>query len=66
MKKLIAIHFFRMRLLQAEIRRKLYLKKRSLPKDDQDLWFQMMYQKLEDWLSSTPSNDEGSGFNESW
>ena len=66
MKKLIAIHFFRMRLLQAEIRRKLYLKKRSVPNDDQDSWFQVMYQKLKDWLSSTPRNDEGSGFSESW
>ena len=66
MKKLIATHFFRMRLLQAEIRRKLYLKKRTLPKNDQDSWFQLMYQKLKDWLSSTPRNDEGSGFSESW
>lgn len=66
MKKLIAIHFFKMRLLQAEIRRKLYLKKRPEPKDDQAPWFKAMNDKLNDWLSSVPRNDEGSGFNESW
>ena len=38
-KKLIAIHFFKMRVLQAEIICKLYLNKRPEPKDDQDPWF---------------------------
>ena len=66
MKKLIAIHFFKMRLLQAEIRRKLYLKKRSEPKDDQHPWFKVMNEKLNNWLSTIPRNDEGSGFSESW
>ena len=65
-KKLIAIHFFGMRLLQAEIRRKLYLKKRPEPQSDQDPWFQDMQAKLEEWLISGPSNDEGSGLSETW
>lgn len=66
MKKLIAIHFFKMRLLQAEIRRKLYLKKRSEPRSDQDQWFLAMEKKLNDWRASVPKNDEGSGLSETW
>ena len=65
-KKRIAIHFFKMRLLQAEIRRKLYLKKRPEPQSDQDPWFRDMHAKLEDWLVSGPTNDEGSGLSETW
>lgn len=65
-KKRIAIHFFKMRLLQAEIRRKLYLKKRPEPQSDQDPWFREMQAKLEDWLVSGPTNDEGSGLSEIW
>lgn len=65
-KKRIAIHFFKMRLLQAEIRRKLYLKKRAEPQSDQDPWFREMQTKLEDWLVSGPTNDEGSGLSETW
>ena len=57
-KKLIAIHFFRMRLLQAEIRRKLYLKKRPSPLSDDDPWFQVMERKLKKWLESSPLTDE--------
>lgn len=66
LKKWIAIHFFKMRLLQLEIRRKLYLKKRPLPKDDQDPWFHQMHAKLEDWRDASPNNDEGSGLNKVW
>lgn len=65
-KKLIAIHFFKMRLLQAEIRFQLYLKKRPEPKNDNDPWFVAMEKKLTDWRSSVPQNDEGSGFSEVW
>lgn len=65
-KKLIAIHFFKMRLLQAEIRFQLYLKKRLEPKNDNDPWFVTMERKLTDWRSSVPQNDEGSGFSEVW
>ncbi|MCJ1433932.1 hypothetical protein MMC27_003297 [Xylographa pallens] len=66
MKKRIAIHFFKMRLFQSEIRHKLYLKKRPFPKNDQDPWFVQMEAKLNDWVSSSPKNDEGSGLSEIW
>ncbi|KAI9841803.1 MAG: hypothetical protein M1838_003412 [Thelocarpon superellum] len=65
-KKLIAIHFFEMRLLQAEIRRKLYQKKRDEPKDDQDPWFAEMEAKVDHWRSSSPYNAEGSGHSNAW
>lgn len=65
-KKLIATHFFKMRLLQAEIRFQLYLKKRPEPKSDTDPWFIAMEKKLTDWRSSIPQNDEGSGFSKVW
>ena len=66
LKKRIAIHFFKMRLLQAEIRRTLYLKKKPEPQSDQDPWFGEMQAKLEDWRVSGPSEDEGSGLSETW
>lgn len=66
MKKCIAIHFFKMRLLQAEIRRQLYLKKRPEPVNDQDPWFRDMLSKIDQWVESCPKNDEGSGLSEKW
>ncbi|OMP84558.1 Transcriptional activator protein acu-15, partial [Diplodia seriata] len=66
LKKWIAIHFFRMRLLQLEIRRKLYQKKRAEPKDDQDPWFQQMEAKLIAWRDTSPEVDGGSGLNKVW
>ena len=66
MKKCITIHFFKMTLLQAEIRRTLYLKKRETPVDDQDPWFTNMLNKLDYWVESCPKNDEGSGLSEVW
>ncbi|ETI22003.1 hypothetical protein G647_06073 [Cladophialophora carrionii CBS 160.54] len=66
MKKCISIHFFRMRLLQAEIRRKLYLKKRDAPTHDQDPWFHQILTKIDNWVRDCPKNDEGSGLSESW
>jgi len=65
-KKWIAIHFFKMRLLQLEIRRKLYQRKRPDPKDDSDPWFRNMDAKLTVWSAATPSQDEGSGLNKAW
>ena len=65
-KKRIAIHFFKMRLLQAEIRRKLYLKRRPEPNSDQDPWFQRMMGELNHWRCSAPQNDEGSGLSDKW
>ncbi|KAK8212146.1 fungal-specific transcription factor domain-containing protein, partial [Phyllosticta capitalensis] len=66
LKKWIAIHFFRMRLLQLEIRRKLYQKKRPEPKDDQDPWFKNMEAKLVAWRDTSPEVDGGSGLNKVW
>lgn len=66
MKKCIAIHFLKMRLLQAEIRRTLYLKKRDTPTQETDPWFHSMLQKIDDWVRDCPKNDEGSGLSETW
>jgi hypothetical protein len=66
LKKWISIHFFKMRLLQLEIRRKLYQKKRPQPQDDRDPWFQQMEAKLIAWRDSSPEMDAGSGLNKIW
>ncbi|TKX22298.1 fungal specific transcription factor domain-containing protein 45 [Elsinoe australis] len=66
LKKWIAMHFFKMRLLQLEIRRKLYLKKRATPKDDQDPWFAEMLQKMDEWRDIAPENDQGIGLDKAW
>lgn len=54
--KLVSIHFFRMRLLQAEIRRVLYQKKRPEPKNDDHPWYTQMDKKLQDWVDASPPN----------
>jgi len=59
-KKLIAIHFCKMRLLQAEIRRVLYEAKRAEPNHESHPWFSQMEQKCKDWLDSTPEKPEWS------
>ncbi|KAI1616979.1 fungal-specific transcription factor domain-containing protein [Exophiala viscosa] len=66
MKKCISIHFLKMRLLQAEIRRTLYLRKRDTPTSDTDPWFHQMLKKIDDWVRDCPKNDEGSGLSETW
>lgn len=53
-KKIVAIHFFKMRLLQAEIRRKLYQSKLPEPQSDEHPWFAHMQQKLDDWYDTCP------------
>ncbi|QSZ28677.1 hypothetical protein DSL72_003177 [Monilinia vaccinii-corymbosi] len=55
-KKRLAIHFLRMRLLQAEIRRMLYLRKRTEPNNEEHPWYAQMLQKLRDWLEASPEN----------
>ncbi|RDW94103.1 putative C6 transcription factor [Aspergillus mulundensis] len=64
--KCIAIHFFKMRLLQLEIRRTLYLNKRDTPVDDHDPWFSQMLSKLNQWVESCPTHDGGSGLSGKW
>lgn len=66
MKKCIAIHFLEMRLLQAEIRRTLYLRKREAPLSHDDPWFQNMINSIDKWIKNTPKNDEGSGLSPAW
>ena len=64
--KCIAIHFFKMRLLQAEIRRTLYLNKREAPVNDQDPWFDQILAKIDNWVESCPKEDGGSGLSKTW
>lgn len=65
-KKCISKHFISMRLLQLEIRRTLYLKRRDGPEDDDDPWFLQMEQKLARWLATTPQNSDGTPFTKEW
>ena len=53
-KKLVAIHFCKMRLLQAEVRRVLYEAKRDKPNHENDPWYSEMENKCKDWLASCP------------
>nr|OQO19553.1 hypothetical protein B0A51_13113 [Rachicladosporium sp. CCFEE 5018] len=66
LKKWIAMHFFKMRFLQLEIRRKLYQRKRSEPKDDSDPWSRQMEAKLTAWRDASPNDDEGHGLDKTW
>ncbi|KFY24183.1 hypothetical protein V491_02255 [Pseudogymnoascus sp. VKM F-3775] len=59
-KKVMAVHFFKMRLLQAEIRRVLYQRKRSEPKNDSHPWFCQMEEKLQSWLDAAPEKPDWS------
>ena len=53
-RKLVAMYFCKMRLLQAEIRRVLYENKRPEPAHESHPWFGQMEQKLRDWLDACP------------
>ena len=53
-KKAVAIHFCKMRLCQAEIRRVLYEKKRPTPSSENDEWFGKMEDKIQNWLDTAP------------
>ncbi|KAF7559542.1 hypothetical protein G7046_g4623 [Stylonectria norvegica] len=55
-RKLIAIHFYKMRMLQAEIRRSLYEKKRPEPKDDSHPWYARVNAMNQEWLDASPEN----------
>ncbi|KAF2102934.1 hypothetical protein NA57DRAFT_31918, partial [Rhizodiscina lignyota] len=65
-KKWISMHFFKMRLLQLEIRKALYLKKRPEPIDDSYPWFLQMEQKLIAWRDASPLEDTGTGLDKAW
>jgi hypothetical protein len=66
LKKWIGIHFYKMRLLQLEIRKMLYQRKKPEPKDDQHPWFAQMLSKIEAWRDTSPEMDGGSGLNKVW
>lgn len=66
LKKWVAIHFFKMRMLQLEIRKKLYLRKRSEPRNNSDPWFFQMEAKMAAWRDAVPSIDADFGFAKSW
>ncbi|WYZ35199.1 hypothetical protein EsH8_I_001475 [Colletotrichum jinshuiense] len=55
-KKLVALHFFKMRMEQAEIRRVLYEKKRDEPRDESHPWFAKMERDIQNWIDSSPQN----------
>ncbi|KAF3940368.1 hypothetical protein ABW19_dt0202539 [Dactylella cylindrospora] len=65
-KKLISMHFFRMRRIQSEIRLGLYQNMKETPRDDQDPWFKQMRAKLDNWVNTAPGNGEGSGLSQEW
>jgi hypothetical protein len=65
-KKWIAMHFFKMRLLQLEIRKTLYLKKRPEPDSDSHPWFVQMEKKLEEWREASPREDGQTGLDKMW
>ncbi|KAH9884711.1 hypothetical protein F4778DRAFT_762349 [Xylariomycetidae sp. FL2044] len=54
--KLVAIHFCKMRLHQAEIRRVLYEKKHHEPKDDRHPWFAAIESRMDQWLRDSPES----------
>lgn len=55
-RKLVAIHFYKMRMCQAEIRRVLYEKKKDDPKNDQHPWFGRVERMNQDWLDNSPTS----------
>lgn len=57
-KKLVSIHFCKMRLFQAEMRRILYEKKRAEPKNENHPWFAQMVERLDEWKDESPEKPE--------
>ncbi|KAK5990735.1 Transcriptional activator acu-15-like protein [Cladobotryum mycophilum] len=55
-RKLVTIHFYKMRDSQVDIRRTLYEKKRPEPRSDLHPWFESMEKRLKDWLDTSPED----------
>ena len=55
-RKVVALHFYKMRLLQAKIREALYERKRLEPKTDLHPWYEQTEQKVEEWVNASPEN----------
>jgi hypothetical protein len=65
-KKLISMHFFRMRRLQAEIRQTLYQNPRDYPKSNTDAWFVQIQANLDKWRASCPRDSRERTMNPDW
>lgn len=57
-RKLVAIHLYKTRQFQAEIRRILYEKKRAEPKDDSHPWYRILEHRMKSWLDESPENPQ--------
>lgn len=57
-RKLAAIHFYKTRQFQAEIRRVLYEKKKAEPKNDLHPWYSSIDKRMADWLEGSPDNPQ--------
>lgn len=55
-RKIVAIHFYKLRICQAEIRRALYERKRPEPKNDTHPWYEHLEGQIKQWLDSSPEN----------
>ncbi|KAJ3509859.1 hypothetical protein NM208_g15614 [Fusarium decemcellulare] len=55
-RKLVAIHFYKMRMCQAEIRRALYEKKKPEPKNDSHPWYARVEEMNKEWLDTSPQS----------
>lgn len=55
-RKLVAIHFYKLRMCQAEIRRSLYERKRPQPTNDSHPWYEHMEKRMKEWLDTTPEH----------
>ncbi|KAM0343867.1 hypothetical protein ACHAPU_008136 [Fusarium lateritium] len=56
--KLVAIHFYKMRMCQAEIRRALYEKKKDEPRNDSHPWFASVEKMNKEWLDASPTSPD--------
>ncbi|KAG5977518.1 hypothetical protein E4U55_006729 [Claviceps digitariae] len=59
-RKAVAIHIFKSRELQEEIRRTLYEQKRLEPNNDSSPWYANMEKRLKAWSDSAPQNPQWS------
>ncbi|PNY26346.1 Transcriptional activator protein acu-15 [Tolypocladium capitatum] len=57
-RKLAAIHTYRARQFQAEIRRVLYEKKKAEPKNDLHPWYSNIDKRMSDWLGASPESPQ--------
>lgn len=58
--KLFAIHFYKTRELQTEIRTTLYEQKRPEPSTDSHPWYSSIEKKMKAWLDSAPDTPQWS------